>query len=362
MTFLSRATIALGLASPLFNINSVAADNLMRVIVSYNGEKARESIASQTLALQGEGIQVQEVSNHEFSRAQKVIFFGFEDVSMEGWVQEGAMSTGYSVMEFDSSSSDINAEMEALKDVPGVVAVEKDGVMHALSLPTQNGKNLRERGGQNQKDMQMQDILDTIKTTADKFPKEEGVDHDHRRRRLVEDTPYGITMVGSAYVNDKTPPVGAQNITICVVDTGYDLGHEDLPNSADHGVDGYSPYGSSQLWDVDGDGHGTHCAGTIGAIGDNDVGVTSVNPDPTKFKFYIGKGLEDSGSGTSSGVMSAINACVNNGAKVISMSLGGSGSSTSFDNLVKDHYDNGGEQYQYKSFNMQFKELSQPFH
>ena len=78
---------------------------------------------------------------------------------------------------------------------------------------------------------------------------------------------------------------------ICVLDSGYDLGHEDLPN-ASHGVDGYSPYQkhyADQLWDVDGNGHGTHVAGTIGAIGGNGIGVTSVNPDPNKFTFFIGK-------------------------------------------------------------------------
>ena len=346
--FLSRATLALTLALATPLINSVAAvDNLftsqpystsddggkMRLLVSYSGEKARESIASQTLTLQGEGVQVQEVSNYEFKRAQKIT--SFDDASVEnseGWVQEGAVSTGYSVLEFDSS--DIEAEMEALREIPGVVAVEKDGVAHALS--TQNKKNLR--GRRDAKDY-VQDIQEALKATADKFPEEDGNDHG---RRLAEDVPYGITMVESEYVNDKPDPVGAQPITICVVDTGYDLGHEDLPNS-DHGVDGYSPYGSGELWDVDGNSHGTHCAGTIGAIGDNDVGVTSVNPDPTKFKFYIGKGLQDSGSGSYSGVMDAVNACVNNGAKVISMSLGGSSSSSSFDTLVKDHYDNGGE-------------------
>ena len=53
--------------------------------------------------------------------------------------------------------------------------------------------------------------------------------------------------------------------------------------------------------------------------------------------------MTDSGSGSDSSIMDSINACVDNGAKVISMSIGGSASSTAFDNLVKDHYDNGGE-------------------
>ena len=90
-------------------------------------------------------------------------------------------------------------------------------------------------------------------------------------------------------------------------------------------------------------GHGTHCAGTIGAIGNNEIGVTSVNPDPTKFQFFIGKGLSNSGSGTNANVVKAVEACVNAGAKVISMSLGGSGYSSTTDAFYKDQYDKGGE-------------------
>jgi hypothetical protein len=41
-------------------------------------------------------------------------------------------------------------------------------------------------------------------------------------------------------------------IKICVVDTGYDLGHEDLPTESAHGVDGFNQY--DQLWSVDGHG------------------------------------------------------------------------------------------------------------
>lgn len=67
---------------------------------------------------------------------------------------------------------------------------------------------------------------------------------------------------------------------------------------------------------------GTHCAGTIGAIGGNQAGVVGVNPDPARFSFHIGKGLSDSGSGSGSDVVNAVKDCVDNGAHVISMSLG----------------------------------------
>ena len=63
----------------------------------------------------------------------------------------------------------------------------------------------------------------------------------------------------------------ASHIKICVVDTGYDLGHDDLPTE---NVTGWDPSSDEDpgfgVWYVDGeDGHGTHVAGTIGAIGGN---------------------------------------------------------------------------------------------
>ncbi|KAL7494837.1 hypothetical protein ACHAWT_003656, partial [Skeletonema menzelii] len=146
-------------------------------------------------------------------------------------------------------------------------------------------------------------------------------------------------MVNAEYVWNKGAP--PSTIKICVVDTGYDLGHEDLPTQAD-GVAGWNdPSGEFGLWNNDGNGHGTHCAGTIGAIGNNNKGVTSVNPDPSKFDFFIGKGLSDSGSGSNSNVMNAVQQCVINGAKVISMSLGGTSFSSSANAFYEDQYDKG---------------------
>ena len=131
-------------------------------------------------------------------------------------------------------------------------------------------------------------------------------------------------------------PIGQKKV--CVVDTGYDITHEDLPKASD-GVAGYTPVDySPEVWSSDGHGHGTHCAGTIGAIGNNAVGVTSVNPDPSKFSFFIGKGLTDSGSGSTSSVLEAVDACRDNGADVISMSLGGGGPSTIANDLYESVY------------------------
>merc|ERR1711902_5387 len=57
-----------------------------------------------------------------------------------------------------------------------------------------------------------------------------------------------------------------------------------------------------------------------------------------KFSFFIGKGLSDSGSGSTSSVMAAVQACVDNGSNVISMSLGGGGFSNTVNQQYYGHY------------------------
>ena len=148
---------------------------------------------------------------------------------------------------------------------------------------------------------------------------------DFNGRRLAEQTPYGIAMVNANWSGFPGTPQEVKKV--CVVDTGYNNAHEDLP-LLDEDNDGANGYG--QEWHIDGHGHGSHCAGTIGAIGGNDKGVTSVLNDYNNFNFFIGKGLSDSGSGSTSGVIDSMNACANAGANVISMSLGGGGYSQAF--------------------------------
>merc|ERR1712003_456274 len=91
---------------------------------------------------------------------------------------------------------------------------------------------------------------------------------------------------------------------------------------------------------IDGNSHGTHCAGSIGALGDNSKGVVGVIPGSIndKFSFFIGKGLTDGGSGSFAGVMAAVQACVDHDANVISMSLGGGGFSDTHNEQYYGHY------------------------
>ena len=137
--------------------------------------------------------------------------------------------------------------------------------------------------------------------------------------------PWGIDAVqarevwdanGDAVVDEGAPD--GSGITVCIIDTGYYAGHEDLMDTAT---------GLSQVDDNylrDGAGHGSHVAGTISAL-NNSIGVVGVTPGTVN--LTIVKIFNDDGVWTSaSNLVNAIYTCRDNGADVISMSLGGSSS------------------------------------
>lgn len=137
--------------------------------------------------------------------------------------------------------------------------------------------------------------------------------------------PWGIDAVQSRdvwdvnrdAVVDAGAPTGA-GIKVCIIDSGYYAGHSDLMDQAT---------GMSQVdndWMHDGLGHGSHVAGTISAL-NNDFGVVGVTPGT--ISYHIVKIFANDGSWTSaSDLTAAIYNCRDNGADIISMSLGGSSS------------------------------------
>lgn len=125
---------------------------------------------------------------------------------------------------------------------------------------------------------------------------------------------------------------------VAVIDTGIDYTHPDLANNmwvntdeiASNGIDDDSNGYVDDVYGYDfynGDGnpaddhyHGTHVAGTIGAVGNNQLGVSGVCQTA---KIMAVKFLSSSGSGYYSGAVSSIQYAVANGAKVLNNSWGG---------------------------------------
>ena len=139
-------------------------------------------------------------------------------------------------------------------------------------------------------------------------------------RHLAQTTPWGIT----ATQVDQVSFDESSDIMVCVVDSGYEMGHEDLPSS---GVTG-SPDPGTGNWYKDGSHHGTHVAGTIAALGNGD-GVVGVIPGGN-LSLHIVKVFGDTGGWSySSNLIAAVEKCEAKGVElgartVVNMSLGGS--------------------------------------
>ncbi|MDF3195625.1 S8 family serine peptidase [Pseudomonas sp. 1928-m] len=167
-------------------------------------------------------------------------------------------------------------------------------------------------------------------------PAVDYVELDPRRYLMAEQVPYGIPMVQA----DLLPDNAISNMKVCIVDSGYDLGHQDLPSAGITGNDGYGSVNSGN-WYEDGNGHGTHVAGTIAALGGNNLGVVGVSPSGN-LGLHIVKVFNNSGNWAyGSDLVMAIQQCRAAGSTVISMSLGGGASSVTERNAMDAAYQNG---------------------
>ncbi|MCP9201368.1 S8 family serine peptidase [Gramella sp. GC03-9] len=128
-----------------------------------------------------------------------------------------------------------------------------------------------------------------------------------------QETPYGITRVngGVSYTGSNVA---------YILDSGVDLDHPDLNVDASRGFNAFTSGRDGKSLD-DGNGHGTHVAGTIAAV-NNTVGVIGVAAGATVVPVKV---LDSRGSGSYSGVIAGVDFVGANGANgdVANMSLGG---------------------------------------
>ncbi|MFV0594301.1 S8 family serine peptidase [Shewanella sp.] len=110
-------------------------------------------------------------------------------------------------------------------------------------------------------------------------------------------------------------------VIVAVLDTGYDVEHRDLEGQVLVSKDfSFSSNGVDDL-----NSHGTHTASTIAGTGIESNGFyAGMAPGA---KLLVGKVLNNSGSGSTTGILNGMIWAVNQGADVVSMSLGGSGTS-----------------------------------
>jgi len=126
------------------------------------------------------------------------------------------------------------------------------------------------------------------------------------------------------------------DVDVAVIDTGIDFDHPDLDVVARTDCSGGSPFKQSCKDNSgdDGHGHGTHVAGTIGAI-DNGFGVVGVAPGA---RLWAVKVLRDDGSGYISWIVAGIDWVTARAdqIEVANMSLGCECSSSALDEAISN--------------------------
>lgn len=168
-----------------------------------------------------------------------------------------------------------------------------------------------------------------------------------------------IGVVGAWNSLDSTPKrssgelfSGTEDIIVAVIDTGVDYNHPDLkanmwvnkgeiPNNGIdddkngviddvHGASFVGPKASGDP--MDDNGHGTHCAGTIGAVA-NDIGVVGVN---RRVKIMALKFLTANGGGNTADAIQCIHYALDNGARILSNSWGGGGATREMLEVIQE--------------------------
>lgn len=148
-------------------------------------------------------------------------------------------------------------------------------------------------------------------------------------RETKEIIDWGLESLG---IPDIWKQTQGEDIKVAVLDTGVALNHPDLKDTIVAQKD-FTGKGSVD----DGQSHGTHCAGIVLAR-QNATGVIGVAP---KAGLMVGKVLNDAGSGTLEWIAAGLDWAFENGADVISMSLGASSGSPALEKAVRRVIDGG---------------------
>jgi subtilisin family serine protease len=164
----------------------------------------------------------------------------------------------------------------------------------------------------------------------------------HRIQLTPNDPSYsslwGLPAIAAPAAWDTT--TGSTGVSVAVVDTGVASGHPDLapniwtnPDELPNGVDddGNGKVDDLHGWDFvegdataqDGYGHGTHVAGTIGARGNDGVGIAGV---AWQTKLMPLRAADDDGFLFSTDIVAAFDYACGEGARIVNGSFGGSGS------------------------------------
>src|SRR5437867_5745540 len=153
-------------------------------------------------------------------------------------------------------------------------------------------------------------------------------------------------------INAWARSTGSDAVTIAVIDTGIDYQHDDLAQNMwknpGETVNGEDDDGNGIVDDIyganfcngamsgdplDDNGHGSHVAGTVAAVGNNHLDVVGAN---WKAQLMAVKFLCRDGSGTTADAIQAIQYALAMGAQILNNSWGGSGYSRALEAAIKE--------------------------
>lgn len=212
--------------------------------------------------------------------------------------------------------------IEALKELPEVEYAEPNYICYALGTPSEG-------------EMLSDALKADHKSTANNLKaKSQFATNDP-----MYSTQWGFDAVGLNRLlqQPKLDSTAARKI-IAIIDTGVDVDHADLAdniwtNTAEaNGAANQDDDGNGLTDDVHGydfvnqtgdmhdfNSHGTHCAGIAAAVGGNGIGIIGANPDALIMPVAV---MQSDGTGDAATIIRGINYAAQNGADIISMSIG----------------------------------------
>ena len=150
---------------------------------------------------------------------------------------------------------------------------------------------------------------------------------------------WGFDAVGldQLLIQPKLDSTAAKKV-IAIIDTGVDIDHPDLADNIwtntreSNGAQRQDDDGNGFIDDIHGwdfvnqtadihdfNSHGTHCAGIAAAVGGNNIGIIGADPDALIMPVAV---MQSDGTGDVATIVRGINYAAQNGADIISMSIG----------------------------------------
>jgi subtilisin family serine protease len=158
----------------------------------------------------------------------------------------------------------------------------------------------------------LKEVQDTTLVLQEKLKK---LEEEFKKKAVKKNTNKLVSEWGIQAVGMNNTQLTGKGVNICILDTGFDISHPDFKG---RNIDGKS-FVANESWDSDVKGHGTHCAGT--AAGNISVAHGNKYGIAKNSNLFIAKALSNSGSGTTSTIVDAIDWALTKKMRIISMSL-----------------------------------------